>query len=96
MSIQFSRYQCRACGKPALHVRSQYVPPHLGYLIVLGFLSVDALITRDPLIASYCVLGAVAVAGLWALHAIVSLFTGGESYRCQSCGTEVGSSQRAI
>jgi hypothetical protein len=96
MSIQYGRYACKSCGKPALHVRDTYDLPNVGYILVIGFLSVDALITRDPLIASYCVLGVAAVAGLWGLHTVVSLFTAGEPYRCQACGAEAGRGQGAV
>jgi hypothetical protein len=96
MSIQFSRYQCRACGKPVLFVRSKYDVPNMGYAVVLGFLSVDALIARDTLIAPLCLLAAAAVAVLWAIHTVVNLFVAAEPFRCQACGTEAGATQRPI
>ena len=96
MAIQFSRYQCRACGKPALFVRSKHAAPTIAYALVLGFLSVDALIARDVLVTSLLLFAAAATAALWAIHTVVSWFVAGEPFRCQACGTEAGASQRPI
>jgi len=96
MAIQYNRYQCRSCGKPALHVPSTYDVPHIGYVVVLGFLSVNTLIARDAAIGSLCVFAGAVVVGLWVIHTAANWLLAGAAYRCQIGGTEPGESQKAI
>ena len=95
MSLQYSRYECRECGKPALHVRSTYDVPHLGHLVFACTLSLAALLTRGD---TSTLLGGAAVAWLaiWGLHSAASYLTRSEPYRCQACGAAPSQSQKAI
>jgi hypothetical protein len=96
MAIEFSRYQCRACGKPVLHVRNRYDVPHLGHLIFICGLAMASLVARDVALATLFSVGVVGWLLLWAVHAVVNRLLAGPPFRCQVCGCEPGESQKAI
>jgi hypothetical protein len=71
-----------------LHVRSTYDVPHVGHLVLVGFLATAALVTPAGLSPVF-VMAAAGWLAIWALHAVANVLAGGRPYRCNLCGSPI-------